>query len=249
MILRNFFIFYFSIQLLGCSATGPVYYEINEPGDDESLLYIYRTTKDGGLAGRDSYFYINDIKVASLNHEGFTHFYLPPGEYKLTQSMPIDISVKKIEHNITLKPGEKVYFNFSVGLSKGSLITAFGMYGGFTWHFTQENAMNAKVNMRGKHYQEAFNINKLYSSIGVQENKKKLFGSKQFIPLSRENTDTDFYGKDWSAHDVNGVYFACVKSNHSGCGANNFNITQQEYNHLRSSKITFKQLYLRYHKF
>ncbi|MCW9015107.1 MAG: hypothetical protein OQL06_15175 [Gammaproteobacteria bacterium] len=41
-------------------------------------------------------------------------------------------------------------------------------------------------------------------------------------PLSRENTRVNYYGKGWSVHDAQGLYYACIVREGQECSEENF---------------------------
>jgi hypothetical protein len=90
----------------GCAATGLLFRAAPEPGQAESLVYIYRPSSFF-LGGRDAYFYVNDVNVVNLSSAGYTWFHIPAGEYTLRQEWPFDIylgrSIREIEAKWTLR--------------------------------------------------------------------------------------------------------------------------------------------------
>ncbi|MFZ6755608.1 DUF2846 domain-containing protein [Undibacterium sp. Ji50W] len=104
------------LLLSACSATGPKFSVAAQPAKNEVLIYVYRPDAPF-FGGIQSHFYVDGTKVASLNKEGYTAFYLPPGTHVFKQHWSgMDNAKDTIQFPIELEPGETRYYRLTIGL-------------------------------------------------------------------------------------------------------------------------------------
>ncbi|MFZ6719446.1 hypothetical protein [Undibacterium sp. Ji49W] len=122
---RPIFSLLITLLLSACSATGPKFSVATQPTKNEVLIYLYRPDAIF-FGGIQSYFYVDGTKVASLNKEGYTAFYLPPGTHLFKQHWAgMDNAKDTIQFSIELEPGETRYYRLTIGLQ------SFGMAPGY----------------------------------------------------------------------------------------------------------------------
>lgn len=222
--------------LLSCAATGPLFTEAPAPSGKEGLIYIYRIPS-GAFSGRDSYFYINDINVADLSANGYTYFYLPPGNYEIKQQWPIDMPRKPLVTNLSLKAGETVYYTFGTS-AEGNL---------FKWYFGRIDEVRGRQAINSHRYQEARGIKPLYRTLNLDGLSHPLLGEISTSIQQRENTDRDYFGPGWSVHARDEAYFACINNHDLVCQADHFQISKDEFEAIKAETLSFKTLYIKYH--
>lgn len=74
--------FLLSSLLIGCSATGPLFREVDVERQDQSIIYVYRIDT-GTLAGRKACFSLDGERLAELKNNGYTYFMTSPGTHKI----------------------------------------------------------------------------------------------------------------------------------------------------------------------
>lgn len=108
-----------SALLLASCATGPRFEPAPSPGAQKALVYIYRPAALTASARRTEFF-VNDRSVATLSSGGYTHLYLDPGNYAISQKWAADIGFlgsqkKKLE----VEAGKTYYYRFANGSDTG----------------------------------------------------------------------------------------------------------------------------------
>lgn len=158
-LIKGFLLALAIIAITGCSATGPVFSEAPAPKKSEALVYIYRPDAIY-YSGIQSHFYLNDVKVASLNKEGYTWFYVPAGEYVLKQHWTgMEGENQIITRSIKLSPEGKVFYRITIGLQDFR-----SEYQGFKathrWALTEVPEPRALIEMRDTRFQPPFDLDK-----------------------------------------------------------------------------------------
>lgn len=113
---RQFGLLLAVLLLSACSATGPKFSVAAQPTKNEALIYLYRPDAlfYGGI---QSHFYVDGNKVASLNKEGYSAFYLPPDAYMFKQHWTgMDNANDTVHFPVELKPGETRYYRLTIAL-------------------------------------------------------------------------------------------------------------------------------------
>jgi len=139
------------ICLSGCVATGPAFHKEQEPTGSNALVYIYRPSHVS-IASDDANFYVNGIKIATLNPGGYTSFYLPSGQYLFKHKWP-NIKDHPVRIYANLAPQTTHYYQLTAAAAPG--------LGGaqVMWLFVEVSAGTAlaQLNSRCK-FQHPFDI-------------------------------------------------------------------------------------------
>ncbi len=222
--------------LISCAATGPLFTDAPAPSSSEGLIYIYRIPSSA-FSGRDSYFYVNDINVADLSINGYTYFYLPPGNYEIKQKWPIDMPGGSLNSNLSLSAGETVYFMFGTASNWPRI----------KWFFGRVDESTGREQIRGIRYQKARGVKQLYRTLNLEGLSHSLLGEISTSIQQRENTDRDYFGPSWSVHARDEAYFACINNHDLVCQADHFQISKDEFEAIKAETLSFKTLYIKYH--
>ena len=159
-LIRYFFLGFVITVVSACSATGPVFSEAPGPKKTDALVYIYRPDAIY-YSGIQSHFYLNDVKVASLNKKGYTWFYAPKGDYALKQHWTgMDGENQIITRNIKLPPEGRVFYRLTIGLEDFR-----AQYPGFkathSWVLSEVTESQALIEMRDTRFQPPFDLDKV----------------------------------------------------------------------------------------
>jgi hypothetical protein len=95
--------------LTACAAPGGR--QMPENWKDQSNsgeLVIYRSRSLVATV-RDTYFYVDDVHVASLGSSSYSIVRLPPGMYRLTQKWDWDMMVKDMVIDVEVRPKQRSY--------------------------------------------------------------------------------------------------------------------------------------------
>lgn len=158
------------LLLSACSATGPKFSVAVQPSKNEALIYLYRPDAPF-FGGIQSHFYVDGNKVASLNKEGYTAFYLSPGAHTFKQHWSgMENANDTIQFPIELEPGETRYYRLTIGLQ------SFGVAPGYKsvfisashkWVITNMPERDALGEIGLTHYQPPFDVKGAYK-IGTE---------------------------------------------------------------------------------
>ena len=156
---------FLTLALWGCSATGPIYKAAPEPGDNNSLVYIYRQPHFA-YSANDAYFYVNDNNIADLTNDGYTWFHVPSGEYILKQRWPgmLDFSGKfDIKMKVRWEPRQVYYYRLETRMEPFRNV----------WRVSAVSPEQALSEIRNRKYQPAVGQQKLLSELKQKEEKLK----------------------------------------------------------------------------
>lgn len=119
----KYFIILISIFTLTGCATGAKFVQINDPNDNMSMLYIYRslTWINSGMAPN---VYINDNKLSKLYNGGYQVYQVEPGIYNIfVDASFLEWSVKVNKVSVNLLPNTSAYIRLVSGASLSHSIT------------------------------------------------------------------------------------------------------------------------------
>ncbi len=158
------------LLLSACSATGPIFSVAAPPTKGEALIYLYRPDAPfyGGI---QSHFYVDGKKVASLNKQGYSAFYLPSGAYIFKNHWTgMDNAKETIQFPVEFRPGEIHYYRLTIALESFDIVP---VYKGFfisashKWIIRDVPEREALKEIELTHFQPPFDI-KSVRKIGIE---------------------------------------------------------------------------------
>lgn len=141
-------------MLTACvSAGGPQFVPAPKPTSNDALVYIYRPDAMF-YSGIRSHFYLDGARVASLNKNGYSAFYVPAGSYTLKQNWPgMDNEKQRITAPIEFKPGEVSYYRLTIGLKDFGMGPGVWASATHEWAITKVPESEAEGEIMRTHYQ------------------------------------------------------------------------------------------------
>jgi hypothetical protein len=158
---RRFSLLLAVLTLSACSATGPIFSRAAQPIKNEALVYLYRPDAPyyGGI---QSHFYVNGNKVASLNKEGYSAFYLSPGVHTIKQHWTgMDNPKDTIQFQLELEAGETRFYRLTIALKSFGIAPAYkGLFfsASHQWAITNVPESEALNEIVSAHYQPPFDV-------------------------------------------------------------------------------------------
>jgi hypothetical protein len=145
--------------LAACSATGPKFSAAAQPIKNEALIYVYRPNAlfYGAI---QSHFYLDDNKVASLNKEGYTAFYVPSGAHIFKQHWTgMEYAHQTIKFPVELAPGETYYYRLTIGFEGFNSAPAYrGVSATHKWVISRVPESEALSEIELTNYQPPFDV-------------------------------------------------------------------------------------------
>ena len=115
-----------SFLLIGCSASGPLFQEVDVERQDQSIIYVYRIDSDT-LAGRKACFSLDGERLTKLKNNGYTYFMTNPGTHKVRfhwekKALDSPNFQKNLEISVLAPPGGAAYVElYPSSVSESSL--------------------------------------------------------------------------------------------------------------------------------
>ena len=143
------------IQLVGCNylyvAQGEDFISTTKPEIDEQLstIYLYRTDSIPGYASK-RVAYVNDKKLLSLHHNGFTWFKVPPGKQLIKSDIPWSMRELFAEYvpntlEINTEANKIYYVHLVIGVSPQGVKSNVAIFGGLPVVYPEETVDYSKA--------------------------------------------------------------------------------------------------------